>query len=334
MNHQPSPELFLSTVGAYQRTSAIKGAIELEVFTAIAEGATTPKTLSRRCQASERGIRILSDYLVSLGFLTKIDGEYGLTTDSAVFLDRRSPAYMGGTIDFMLHPMQLEGKDNVAGAVRRGGTMLRADGCVSRENPVWVPFAQAMIPMMAPLAKRMVNIVSVDQNRKVKLLDVAAGHGIFGIEFAKANPGLEVTALDWAPVLKVAKENAKKFGVAGRHHLLAGSAFDIDLGAGYDLILLTNFLHHFDTSAIEGLLKKAGKALTQDGQIVTLEFIPDEDRVTPPAAAAFAMTMMLSTAGGDAYTFAEYEQMFINAGFVKNELHEVSPAHRVIISKR
>ena len=160
----------------------------------------------------------------------------------------------------------------------------------------------------------------------------AAGHGIFGIAFAQANPNVEVIALDWATVLTVAKENAEKFGVAGRHHLLPGSAFDVDFGKGYDLILLTNFLHHFDVATNEKLLKKVYDALAEGGRALTLEFIPDDERVTPSMSAAFAITMLTSTASGDAYTFAEYEQMFVKAGFARNEMHEMPPTQRLIVS--
>lgn len=332
MNHQPSPELFFSTVNAYQRTAVIKAAVELEVFTAIAEGNTTTATIAARCQASERGIRILCDNLVINGFLTKQAGQYGLTPDSALFLDRKSQAYLGGAIEFLLDPMLTAGMSDITGAVRKGGTTASEEGTVSPENPVWVKFARAMMPMMFPAAMAMAQLVKVAPGQKVRVLDIAAGHGIFGIAFAQAYPNVEITALDWAPVLQVAKENAEKFGVADRHRLLPGSAFDVEFGNDYDLILLTNFLHHFDVATIETLLKKVYDALAEGGRALTLEFVPDDDRVTPTMMASFALMMLGSTAAGDAYTFAEYEQMFAKAGFSKNEMHELPPTQRLIVS--
>src|SRR5712692_11559838 len=97
---QPSPALFFETINAYQRTAALKAAIELELFTAIGEGNTTAPAAARRCSTAERGMRILCDYLTVIGFLTKTGNEYRLTPDSAMFLDRRSPAYLGGAITF------------------------------------------------------------------------------------------------------------------------------------------------------------------------------------------------------------------------------------------
>ncbi len=248
-----------------------------------------------------------------------------------MFLDRRSPAYLGGVTEFLNDSTIINSNSDVAAIVRKGGTVL-AEETVSPENPVWVTFARAMMPMMMMPAKTMAKIVGVDANKKIKLLDIAAGHGIFGIAFAQEYANVDVTALDWAPVLEVAKENAQKFGVAGRHHLLPGSAFDVDFGSGYDLVLLTNFLHHFDAATNETLLKKVHAALNPGGRAVALEFIPNEDRVTPPMQASFALTMLASTAAGDAYTFAELQRMFANAGFARSEMHEVPPSERMVVS--
>ena len=88
----PSPELYFETMFAHQRTAAMKAALELELFTAIDEGAGTVREIAARCKASERGTRILSDYLVTAGFLTKSKDKYALTLDTATFLSKRSPA--------------------------------------------------------------------------------------------------------------------------------------------------------------------------------------------------------------------------------------------------
>jgi Dimerisation domain len=94
-NQQITPERFFSAVNSYQLTEAIKSAIELEIFTAISEGNTTSETISKRCHATERGVRILCDFLTIHGFLTKQGAAYSLPEDSALFLDRHSPAYVG-----------------------------------------------------------------------------------------------------------------------------------------------------------------------------------------------------------------------------------------------
>src|SRR6267154_2761695 len=145
--NQPTPALLFDTINAHQRTEAIKAAIELNLFTTIAAGNSSAKEIAPACGASERGTRILCDYLVIIGFLTKEGDKYDLTADSATFLDKKSPAYMGTVIEFMLSPMLTDNFKDLTAVVRKGGS-ISEEGTVSPENPVWVKFARAMAPMM------------------------------------------------------------------------------------------------------------------------------------------------------------------------------------------
>jgi 2-polyprenyl-3-methyl-5-hydroxy-6-metoxy-1,4-benzoquinol methylase len=271
---------------------------------------------------------------VVLGFLTKENGNYGLTQDSAIFLDRRSPAYVGGATEFLLSPTLYQSFENFTEAVRKGGTTLPAEGTVSYENPVWVRFARGMAPLMAMPSEHLAVLALCGSQDPVKVLDIAAGHGMFGIAVAKQNPNAQIVAQDWANVLQVAQENAEKAGVSDRFSQLPGSAFEVDLGSDYDIVLLTNFLHHFDPPTCESLLKRIHKSLKPGGKVLTLEFIPEENRVAPPASAMFSVIMLASTPSGDAYTFSEFDRMFKNSGFSRNELTEIPPMMQVVISQK
>ncbi|HEX3144399.1 MAG TPA: class I SAM-dependent methyltransferase [Pyrinomonadaceae bacterium] len=328
---QPSPAIVFDTLNGYQRTQALKTAIELELFTAIGEGNTTAKAIAERCGASVRGTRIVCDFLTINGFLTKQGDDYSLTPDSATFLDKRSPAYMGTVTNFILSSHIREPFEKLTETVRNG--FYAADTAFEPNHPMWVEFARSMQPMMALPSQLMAQLVDPTKDKKLRVLDIAAGHGLFGIAFAKQNPQLEVTAVDWPRVLEVAKENAQAAGVSDRYQTNPGSAFDVDYGTGYDLVLLTNFLHHFDKETCETLLRKVHAALAEGGRAVALEFVPNDDRITPPQAAAFSMQMLGGTPTGDAYTFAELQQMFQNAGFARSEMHELPPTiERVVVS--
>jgi ubiquinone/menaquinone biosynthesis C-methylase UbiE len=161
-----------------------------------------------------------------------------------------------------------------------------------------------------------------------KVLDIAAGHGLFGIHVALYNRAAEITFQDWDNVLDVARENAEAMGIAGRFHTIPGSAFEVDLGTGYDVALLPNFLHHFDFATNVELLKP-------EGLVAVIEFVPNEDRVSPPDGALFAMRMLGTTPSGDAYTFAEIDRMLREAGFRDSEARSLAPAHQqLILAKR
>jgi len=328
---QPSPAIVFDALNGYQRTQALKTAIELELFTAIGEGNSTAKAIAARCGASERGTRIVCDYLTINGFLTKQGDDYSLTPDSATFLDKRSPAYMGTVTNFILSSHIREPFEKLTETVRNG--FYAADTAFEPNHPMWVEFARSMQPMMALPSQLMAQLVDPARDKKLRVLDIAAGHGLFGIAFAKQNPQLEVTAVDWPKVLEVAKENAQAAGVSDRYQTNPGSAFDVDYGTGYDLVLLTNFLHHFDKETCETLLRKVHAALADGGRAVALEFVPNDDRITPPQAAAFSMQMLGGTPTGDAYTFAELQQMFEHAGFTRSEMNELPPTiERVVVS--
>jgi hypothetical protein len=330
-----TPERIFQVMTAFQHTAALRAAIELNVFTAIGEGNKTAAAIAAACGSAERGIRILCDTMTVLGFLNKENGEYSLNDLSAAFLDRNSPAYLGSMIDFLGSETQMRGFAGLTEAVRQGGTVVTGDGSVDPESPMWVTFARGMAPMMVPPAGMMAARLDFEPDRKIKVLDIAAGHGVFGITIAQKFPNAEVYAVDWANVLTVATENAEKAGVADRHHLIPGSAFDVDYGDGYDVVLLTNFLHHFDKDTCETVLKKINGSLADGGKVMTLEFVPNDDRISPPMEALFPLVMLAATPAGDAYTFAELKEMCENAGFSRNEHIPLTPLpQHLIISEK
>ena len=296
----------------------MKAAVELEVFTAIAEGNVTAASIANRCKAAERGVRILCDFLTIHNFLTKEGGRYGLAPDSALFLNRHSPAYVGGAIEFMLTRRIKDANEQLTEAVRIGGTALGA-GTLEAENPDWVEFARAMRPMMSMPAEVMARELRKNGEAR-KVLDIAAGHGMFGIAVARHNPSAQIYAADWRNVLAVALENAQEAGVTGRYHLIPGDAFQTEFGGDYDLVLITNFLHHFDPPMCTTFMRKVRAALRPGGRAAIADLVPNPDRVSPPTAAAFSMIMLATTPAGDAYTFAEYEKMSKDAGFERLEL--------------
>src|SRR4029079_7554116 len=118
----------------------------------------------------------LCDYLTIMEMLTKMFGQYELTLDSSVFLDKRSPAYLGGATQFLCSPMLTDGAKHMTEAVRKGGTALENDGTIGPEHPVWVKFARGMAPMMPMPAQSMAKLVDPAADRKLKILDIAAGH--------------------------------------------------------------------------------------------------------------------------------------------------------------
>jgi len=324
-----SPHLVVDAMFACRKTAAIVAAIELDLFTLIGDGSNAA-SLATAANADERGVRILCDYLVVNGFLTKTGNQYALTASSRAFLDRHSPAYMGAAIEFLAAPEILKQiLDDPPSYVRNGGSIGLAN--MSPDNPVWVKFARGMGSFTGgsaiSLATEMANLPM--QPRKI--LDIAAGHGLFGIEMAKAFPSAEIVAVDWGSVLELAKQNAQQFGVAERYKVIAGSAFEVDWGTDYDLILLPNFLHHFDLETCAGLLRKCRASLSAEGKVVAVDFVPNDDLVSPPFPAAFSWEMLASTPRGEAYTQKDLAEMARRAGFQNVSVKPLPPSPASLI---
>ncbi len=252
-----------------------------------------------------------------------------------MFLDRRSPAYIGIAERFLASPTLMDAYKDLAAIVRKGGETMSAHGTMDPDHPIWIEFARSMAPMMAMPAEAIAKLAGAEKGAPWKVLDIAAGHGLFGIAIARQNPNATIVAVDWPRVLEVAREHAVSAGVASRYQVLPGSAFEVEFGEGYDIVLLTNFLHHFDQPTCETLLRKVAAALKPGGRAITFEFVPNEDRVSPPMAAAFSMVMLGTTESGDAYTFSEFDRMLRNSGFGASELHPLPPSPgQVIISHK
>jgi protein-L-isoaspartate O-methyltransferase len=321
-------------IAGYQLTAAVKAGVELELFTAVGEGHRTAEALAQRCQASEKGMRVLADYFVVEGLLSKQDGQYGLLPDAAAFLDQKSPAYMGAMTQFMTGADLTHMFSELTAAVRKGGVAVTAKGSTQDHFGGWVAFAESMEAMMGAAAQQMAEIATAGREGELAVLDVAASHGLFGFSIAKKYPQAKVTALDWANVLEITKANAARWGLSERLETIAGDAFQVDLKGPYDVILLTNLLHHFPHGECVALLKRLKAALKPGGMVMTLEPVPNADRVSPPMPAKFALIMLASTPDGDAFPFAEFERMFAEAGFAESKLVELQMTPEALIVSR
>lgn len=334
-NQQPTPAKFFDAVQSFQRSFILKAGVDLDLFSAISAGSRTVPEIANACRAPQRSIRVLCDCLTVMGFLNKSGDRYSLSTDAAMFLDRRSPAYLGSTIKFLLDPEQIANMQKLTDIVRNGKPPEQTF-TFNPEDRLWVEFARSMAPLMVPAAHGIAELLrpGLAGRQQAKVLDVAAGHGTFGITLAAQLRHVQIHALDWPNVLEVARENAVAHKVDSRYHLLPGSAFDVDWGTGFDAVLLTNFLHHFNAATATRLLKKAHAALNPGGQLAVLEFVPNEDRVSPPIPAMFSMVMFSSTPEGDAYTFHQLSHMCREAGFSEPKLTPLQESPESVITAK
>ncbi len=141
--------------------------------------------------------------------------------------------------------------------VRTGHTTL-GDGIAGDEAEEWVDFARHMQPMAKEPSRFIAQLIVAERKPK-RVLDIAAGHGLYGIAIGSRVLDAQIVALDWPKVLAVANANAQAASLGDRYHLLPGSAFSVDFGTGFDLVLVTNFLHHFDEPTCVRFLQKSSR---------------------------------------------------------------------------
>ena len=306
-----NPTWLLDEFRAFERTLALRTAIELDLFTHIGAGTNTIRALSSESGASERGLRALCDYLVVQGHLLKKGARYSLTLNSRLYLTTSSPAYFGSAVKFFASDT------TVAAFCRLRGTVEEGNAAANRDfvELDWVEYARSMAPLAQTTAQFAAQALGVDSRGPIQVLDLGAGHGLYGLAIAAQNPAAQIFALDAPEVLQIAIDNARQAGVAARYHPIPGDAFVANFGGPYHLVLAANLAHHFEETANIQLFRKIRAALNPGGRLALIEWVPNADRVSPSHDAAFALTVLATSARGTIYTLKEYSHMLRAAGF-------------------
>jgi len=304
-----------------QLAAVLSAAIDLGVFAALAGGALPIDQIASRIESPVRSTRILLDALAVVGLLTKDGTSYGLGPLAAAHLVPDRPGYIGAMSHVVADPTMWAAMGRLKDAVRAGGSVLQDHGETPR-HPFWEVFAQSTIGLSTPAAAGIEGILHdwIASKPSVRVLDVAAGSGMYGYTLAK-NPNVQLTTLDWPNVLVHTRKNAERMGVdASRVKYLEGNLFELDWAGPHDLIVLSQIYHHFDPETCLGLTRKAAAALAPGGKVVVQDFIADA-ALKNPAAAMFSVTMLIFTHHGQAFGLEDYRTWFSQAGLAPPKVH-------------
>ena len=312
----------------YAPPMILSAAVEHRVFDLLEGGPKTAAEVSAANGASLRGVRAIMNALAGFGLLAKdSDNRYALTPESATFLVRGKPSFIGG---FMLHARQLIPKWLQLGEIVETGRPTTSVNQEGEGSEFFEAFVEDLFPVGFPSAQSLAS--AFPDVRRV--LDLAAGSGVWSIAFAQRNKGVRVTAVDWAGVLPATRRMTERLGVAEQYEFVAGDLRDADFGSGYDLATLGQILHSEGEARSRELLGKVFRALAPGGTIAIAEFLANDDRSGPPLAMLFAVNMLVNTDEGDTFTVPEISQWLREAGFTDPRTMEVPAPSPLILATK
>lgn len=321
---EPSgPAAIFQMLNAAQATAVLSSAISLDLFSQFSGGARDAAAVAKGIGCPERSTRILLDAMVVLGLALEQDGKYGLSALAEAHLVPGKPMFAGDVAGIFASPVMWNGLARLAEAVKHGGTVLD-NHAETPEHPFWETFAQASASMAFGASAGLEPLIGpwLAARKTARVLDVAAGSGIYGYSIAKAHSNVELTSLDWPNVLVETRQWAARIGVdPKRLHYLEGNLFDVDFGGPYDLILLSHVFHHFEPAVCAGLMRKVSGALAPGGRVVVHDFLADGSN---PAGAMFALTMLIWTRKGEVFSAADYSKWMVEAGLQPPAVHNLA----------
>jgi ubiquinone/menaquinone biosynthesis C-methylase UbiE len=307
-------ERIMQMAWGYAPPLMIGAAVRHGLFDALAAQPRTAEELAEQTRTSPRGMRMIANALVALGLLAKQDGRYALTPESDTFLVSTKPSFQGGLfkhIDTQLIPKWLRLND----IVRTG----RPPAVVNQEDTgseFFQKFVEDIFPMSYAAARALGQSLKLAAaTAPVRVLDLAAGSGVWGIALAQQSPQVRVTAVDWPGVIPVTRRVATKHGVVDRFTFVEGDINSADLGTGHTIATLGHILHSEGETRSRALLKRTFDALAPGGTIAIAEFLTNDDHTGPANAAIFAVNMLVNTDEGDTFSAAEISGWLREAGF-------------------
>jgi len=300
------PDDLNEMIRAFMPSRAVLTALELDVFTAVAGGAS-PEQVADKLHADSRATEMLLNALVSLKLLDKRDGTFFNTLASARFFSEGSRHSARGGL---IHIAHIWHRWSTLTECVRAGTSVETS---SREDN-WV---KAFIAAMDRNAKERAGAVvkAIGASGIERMLDLGGGSGAYSIAFAQAMPGLKSEILDRVDVVPLAQENIRNAGLADRISARVGDMLRDPLGENYELILAFAICHMFSPEENRELFQRAYNALAPKGRVVVQDFILEASKTAPRAAALFSLNMLVGTRAGSSYSEPEYASWLREAGF-------------------
>lgn len=294
---------------AFQESRVALTAVELDVYTAVGEGATAAE-VAAKIGANPRATEMLMNALVAMGLLSKREGVFRNTPVTARFFVAGSPDDARAAT---MHTVHLWDRWSALSACVRAGTAVSHEEMAERGDDWTRAFIAAMHRNALERAAVVVEAVGTEGVRR--MLDVGGGSAAYSIAFARASETLQADVLDLAMVIPIAQGHIDAAGLAARVKTRVGDLRADELGEAYDLAYISAICHMLSPEDNVDLLRRCHAALAPKGRVVIQDFILEADKTAPKTAALFALNMLVGTEAGSSYSEEEYTAWLREAGF-------------------
>lgn len=303
------PDDLQQAISGFRESRAILTAIELDIFTAVGDGADS-KTVAEKLGTDPKATESLLNSLAAMELVAKRDVVFSNGPVAARFLEAGSPDDSRAAI---MHTVHLWPRwSTLTESVRQGTSVTYKE--MSERGDDWTKaFIAAMHKNASFRAPMVVRAVGTEGVRR--MLDVGGGSGAYSIAFAGTSQELQADILDLATVVPLAQKHIDEAGLGDRVRTRVGDLRVDNLGSDYDMVFVSAICHMLSPSENRDLLKRSFDALAAGGRVVIQDFILNADKTSPKSAALFALNMLVGTRGGSAYSEIEYSEWLRGAGF-------------------
>ena len=327
MNEHLDPSHIMQTATAFWASKVLLTAVELDLFTTLGDGKFSAPQLGEKLGLHPRGTYDFFDALVALKFLDRdgagLEGQYKNTPQTAAFLSKKSPAYIGGVPE-MLNARLFAFWNDLGTALKTGkpqnevkhsGKSLFEElyGNQARLGT----FLEAMSGFQA--ANFSILAEKFDFTKYKTVGDVGGALALLSRIVGARHPHLTLTSFDLPPVAPHAQKHIKNAKMEGRITAVAGDFFQDELPKA-DIVTMGNILHDWNLEKKKILIKKAYNALPQGGALIAIENLIDDDRRENAFGLLMSLNMLIETGDGFDYTGADFRDWCSEAGFKRFEI--------------
>ncbi len=314
---QATPEGILQLGLGFWGSKTLLSAVELGLFTVLADGPHTSKSLMVELGLQPRGLDDFLDALVTLGMLERTDREYANTAATDLFLDRNKPSYIGGILE-MANARLYGFWGSLTEALRTGQPQNEAKAgddffaTLYQDPDQLQQFLHAMTGISMGAALAIADNFPWERHQSV--MDIGTAEGCLPVQLARRHTHLTCGGFDLPPVQPLFEAYVESFGVTDRVRFHSGDFIVDDLPSA-DVVVMGRILHDWGLDEKLTLLRKAHKALPEGGALIVYDTIIDNDRRKNAFGLLMSLNMLIETQSGFDYTGAECQSWMAQVGF-------------------